>query len=99
VDRAGLLAHAAEDAAQLVDREAFGILLAIGPRAFHADDVDAVGRTGRRAEEASDALDAPLLVLVEPVDAAIDQRVVDRRTDFGEAHGALRAKEMFGGGR
>src|SRR5947209_762137 len=73
LDRAGLLAHAAVDAPQLVDDEALAILLAVGPGLGGgcADDVDAVRRAGRGAEHARDALDPPLLVLVQPVHPAI----------------------------
>ena len=71
VHRAGLLAHAAVDAAQLVDDERLGVLLAVRPRRRGGHDVDAVGRAGGRAHVAGHALDAALLVAVEPMDAAV----------------------------
>ena len=48
-----------------------GILLAVGPRRRRRHDVDAVGRARRRAHVAGDALDAAVLVAVEPMDAAV----------------------------
>ena len=73
LDRAGLLAHPAVNAPQLVDDEALAVLLAVGPGlgGGRADDVDAVRRAGCGAEHAGDALDAPLLVLVQPVHAPV----------------------------
>ena len=73
LDRTGLLAHSTIDAPQLVDDEAFGILLAVGPGrgGRGPDDVDAVGRARRRAQHAGDALDPPVLILVQPVHAPI----------------------------
>ena len=61
------------------------ILLAIGPGAFDADDVDAMRRAGRRTQEAGHALHAALLVLVQPMHAAIDQRIADLRPLLGIA--------------
>src|SRR5688500_861225 len=70
VDGARFFAHAAVDAAQLVDVELGRVFLAVVPRRFVRLDVDAARRTGGRAHEAGDALDAALLVLVQPVHAA-----------------------------
>src|SRR5690606_1416793 len=69
IDRAGLLAHAAEDAPQLIDLELLGVLLAVVPGALRRFDVDAPGRADRRAHHARDALDPSLLIPVQPVNA------------------------------
>jgi len=71
-----LLAHAAIDAAQLVDDEDLWILLPIRPGRRGRDDVDAMSRAGRRAHVAGDALDAALFIAIEPMDAAIVGRQV-----------------------
>src|SRR5439155_22552625 len=71
VHRAGLLAHPAVDAAQLVDVELGRVFLPVGPGALGRLDVDASGGAGGGAHEAGDAPDPALLVLVEPVDAAV----------------------------
>ena len=95
VDRAGLFAHAAEDAAQLVDGEALGIFFAVGPGAFDADDVDAMGRAGRGTEETGHALHPALLVLVQAMHAAIDQRIADLRPLLGKADRHLAAEQVL----
>ena len=82
------------DAAQLVDREAFGIFLAVGPGAFGGHDVDAMGRAGRGAQEAGHALHAPLGVLVQPMHAAIDQRIANLRPRFRKADRHLGREQM-----
>src|SRR5271170_2221566 len=60
VERAGDLAVAAEDAARQVDlihrRVSLTRRYAILRRVLGGDDADAVGRTGRRAQRAADAL-------------------------------------------
>src|SRR5207245_4894170 len=71
VDGAGFFAHAAVDAAQLIDVELRGVFLPVGPRALGRLDVDAARRAGGGAHEAGDALDSPFLVLVQAVDAAV----------------------------
>jgi len=70
VDRASLFAHAAVDAAQLVDLELDGVLLAIVPGAFARGDVDAAGGADGRAHHARDTLDPALLIAIEAVHAA-----------------------------
>ena len=67
---ARLFAHAAVDAAQLVDVELLGVLLAIVPGALLGDDVDAVRRARGRAHEARHAADAAVVVLVQAMHAA-----------------------------
>src|SRR5262249_43688164 len=57
--------------------------------------VDAMRGARRRAQKASHALDATFMVLIQPVHAAIDQRIADLRPLLGEANGNLRAKQMF----
>ncbi len=63
-----------------------------------ADDVDAMRRAGGRAEEAGHALHAALLVLVQPMHAAIDQRVADLGLLVGKADRHLRADQVLGRG-
>ena len=70
VDRAGFFAHAAVDAAQLVNVELLRILLAVVPRTFLGDDVDAVGGAGRGAHEAGDATDTVVVILVQTMNAS-----------------------------
>ena len=65
IARARLFAHAAVDAAQFVDIELLWIFLAVIPRTLFRDDMDAIGRTRRRAHHARHASHAPILVLVE----------------------------------
>ena len=71
IDGAGEFAHTAINASEFVDLEADGIFFAIGPGRGAADDGDALGGTGRLAHRAGDAGDASLVVLVEPMQAAI----------------------------
>ena len=70
VDRTGLFAHAAVDAAELIQVELDRVLLAVVPGRLFALDVDAVGGAGGRAHHAGDAADPAVLVSVEAVDAA-----------------------------
>src|SRR5208282_4700912 len=73
LDRTGLLAHSTIDAAQLIDHEALGILLTVGPSRWRrsTDDIDAMGRTRCRAQHAGDALDPAVLVFIQPVHAPV----------------------------
>src|SRR6185437_1409443 len=98
VDRASLFAHAAEDAPQLVDHETFGVFLPVGPGAFDADDVDAVRRASRGAEETGHARHAALLVLVQAMHAAVDPRIAYLRPHLGEADSHLGAEQVPRGG-
>ena len=70
VDWAGLFAHAAVDASQFVDVELLRILLAVVPRTFLGDDMDAVGGAGRGAHETSDATDPAVVILVQTMNAS-----------------------------
>gem|GEM_PF-5920791 len=70
VARASFFAHAAVNTTQFIDIELLRILLAIVPRAFVGDDVNALCWARRRAHEARDAAHATVFVFVEPMDAA-----------------------------
>src|SRR5207302_10676516 len=96
VARAGLLAHPAVDASQLVDNEGLRVLLTVGPRRRGGHDVDAVGRAGGGAHVAGYALDAALFVTVEAVDAAVVGRQV--RADLRVLLRDLRGEEVAHGG-
>src|SRR5439155_8099377 len=85
VERAGELAVAAEDAAAHVDLVDARVALtggdAVRRRVLLGHDADAVGRAGRRAERAADALLEPVFVPVQPVppaEARIDRPLVLR---------------------
>jgi hypothetical protein len=62
---AGFFAHAAVDAPHHVDVEESGSLFSIIPGCFHGNDLNAVGRTSRRAHEASHAFLTTQLVSLE----------------------------------
>src|SRR5262249_8843706 len=92
VDRAGLDAVAAEDAAQLVDHERLGEALVAAARValgvLARLDGDALGRAGRGAAEAGDAAGRAVLAEREPMDAAEAIRVgalLLRVVDGGDA--------------
>ena len=70
VDRAGFFAHAAVDAAELVDLEFLRVFFPVIPRALFSRDVDAVGWADGRAHHARHAFHAAVFVPVEPVNAA-----------------------------
>src|SRR5207249_5406354 len=85
VERAGQLAIAAEDAAAHVDLVDPGVALAGGVAllvgVLVGDDADAVGRAGRRAQRAADALLEAVRVPVQAVAAAearVDRALVLR---------------------
>lgn len=67
VNGACFFAHAAEDAAELVDLEFRGVFLAIIPRGFRGFDVDAVRWTNSGAHHARNAFHASRGVFVEAV--------------------------------
>ena len=71
-----------------------GILFAVGPGAFGGHDVDAMGRAGRGAEEAGHALHPALLVAVQPVHAAVDQRIGDLVPLLGRLDRLLAAEQV-----
>src|SRR5437879_6751104 len=82
VSGTGLNTIAAEDAPGIIDIIDFRVALA-GGNAFGIGilgglDVDAVGRTGGGAEEASHTLLKTLLIAVQDVNAAIARMKVDR---------------------
>ena len=95
IHRAGFFAHAAENATQLVDGETFRIFFPIGPRAGGRDNIDAMRRARRRTQKAGHALHAPFVILVQPMHAAINERVADLRPLLGKAHRQFRAKQML----
>ena len=67
---ASLFAHAAVDAAQFVDIKLLRVLLAIVPRTFVGDDVNALRGARRRAHETRDTAHATVFILIEAVHAA-----------------------------
>src|SRR5678815_5931023 len=71
IHRAGLFAHAAIDASQLVDIELGRVFFAIGPGRFLSLDMNAPRRTGRAAHETGHALHPPLFIFVQPMNATI----------------------------
>src|SRR5262245_22164251 len=117
VERARHLAVAAEDAAAEVDLVDLGVALAgrdpVVRVVLMRDDPDAVGRTGRGAERAADALlearvieAVQLVAAAEPrVDRRLLLRVLDRHGPLGDAAaGGAQAAEglaegAVGGGR
>jgi hypothetical protein len=70
IHRAGFFAHAAVNAAKLIDLELRRVLFAVVPGRFRRLDVDALGRTDRRAHHARHALHAARFVAVQTVHAA-----------------------------